>query len=134
MGVVNSIINLNPDKVDFYNDIKEENLTARIVKVIDPSHFIVIIKYNGVNKKFLCKGYGYKVIDESQNNYLISKINMYLNDSEQLVQLNTHGTDENGYLLIEIFFNRLNNSLNTLLKLEKAIEFEMNYDHFKNIL
>lgn len=134
MGVVNSIINLNPDKVDFYNDIKEQDLTARIVKVIDPSHFIAIIKYNGVNKKFLCKGYGYKVIDESQNNYLISKINMYLNDSEQLVQLNTHGTDENGYLLIEIFFNKLNKSLNTLLKLEKAVEFEMNYDHFKNVL
>ena len=134
MGITTSITKLKPDDLEFYNNIKAEDITARIVQVIDPTHFIMIIKHNGENKKFLCKGYGYKVNDEKMNNELISKINMYLNNCSQLVKVNTHGTDDNGYLLVEIFCSRLNDTLNNLLKYEKGIDFEMNYDHFKNVL
>lgn len=120
MGSGPSIADINDSNID--NNIKENNLEGKMLKVISVNKYIIAVKHNRTIRKILCKGKGYKLKDEDEKEIAIAKLISLINMSYSLVTVDAFGIDENGLLLVEIRNNILDNSINRLLLLENYIE------------
>lgn len=130
----NSMHNIEHENMEFYNNIIGYGIRGKVIKVLSPNTFIIIIVHKRKIKKYLCKGYGYKLIDNAYSDRIISQINMLLNTADSLVDITSYGIDENGYLLVELNNVLFDNSINNTIGLEKGIDHEINYDHFNKVL
>jgi hypothetical protein len=133
-SITSSIHNINHEKIKFHNNIIESGMLGKVIKVLSPNTFIIIIVHKRKIKKYLCKGYGYKPADNTDCNHIISKVNSILNTVDSLVDITSYGIDENGYLLVELNNNIFHDSINNTIRLEKGIDYEINYDHFNKVL
>jgi hypothetical protein len=136
MGLIfsNSIHNIDHEKMDFHNNIIGHGILGKVIEVLGPNKFIIIIVHKKKTKKYLCKGYGYKSTDDADSNRIISQINMMLNTVDSVVDIVSYGIDENGYLLVELNNVLFDNSINNTIRFERGIEHEVNYDHFNKVL
>ena len=54
MGSFSSILEVTDNNLQFYNYIYQENLEGKILKVIDVNMFVLVVRHNGIFKKFIC--------------------------------------------------------------------------------
>ena len=132
MGNNNSILNINDEDVPFYNNIRLDKVEGKIIKVLDINKFIIIIKHNYEYKKFLCKGYGYQIINNDEKEFSLAKLNSILNSIYPVLSITTFGTDENGYLLVKIESLNLKTNVNNIMLQQKNIKPEINYNYKKD--
>ena len=130
----NRIHNIEHEKIEFYNNIIGHVIRGKVIKVLSPNKFIIVLVHKRKTKKYLCKGYGYKLIDDTYSNRIIAQINMLLNTVDSLVDITSYGIDENGYLLVELNNVLFDNSINNTIRFERCIDHEINYDHFNKVL
>ena len=120
MGLGQSLEKINDNNID--NNIKGNQLRGRILRVVNVNQLIIAIEHNKTIKRILCKGKGYKLKNINDRDIAIGKINCLLNMSNCLVTINAHGINTTGELVVEIFNNRLEYSINELLLSESYIE------------
>jgi len=132
--ISNNIHYIDHENMEFHNNIIASKMLGKVIQVLGPNKFIIIIVHKRRYKKYLCKGYGYKPIDNADCNHITLKINTLLNMVDSVVDITSYGIDENGYLLVELNSNKFNDSINNLVKLDKNIEYEINYNHFNKVL
>tara|TARA_E500000178_G_C16747691_1_gene628963 strand:+ start:307 stop:723 length:417 start_codon:yes stop_codon:yes gene_type:complete len=138
MGNYNNL-KIKPKKFDLYGNIKDLEYKGRIDDIICKNNsfkFIIIAKINREYRKYICKGYGFKLkdtTDESKNECL-SIINGYINKYNNDLNIYFNGIDENGTMLVTVSGENSNESLNDSLKFLDTTDIEINYDYNGQVL
>tara|TARA_Y100000589_G_C26701239_1_gene445805 strand:+ start:99 stop:485 length:387 start_codon:yes stop_codon:yes gene_type:complete len=115
------------DRISDYDtdsNIKANGLVGKVLKVVDVNHLIIAIKHNNSIKRIFCKGKGYKLKNITDRNIAIGKVNCLINMSNSIVNINAHGINTTGQLVVEIFSNKFHGSINDVLLLESYIEHD----------
>ena len=126
MGL-NSSKRVKEDNIPFYNDIKYDSIMMQVIKTIDSTKFIGIIKDGWTTKKLLCRIYGYKLTDDANINITYAAFNSLINECSGLFDAKIHGVDYNGLVLVTLNYLKKKKSVNYKMLLIDGVVQEKNH-------
>jgi hypothetical protein len=120
------IMSQNDDfnNLQFYNHLKYDSINLQVIKTIDPTKFIGVIKEGYKNKKLLCRMNGYKLSKDADYNILYATFNSCINEANGKFDAKIHSVDSYGHVLVTLNYYHRNSSVNYKMLLSEGIKIE----------
>jgi hypothetical protein len=112
------------NNLQFYNNLKYDSINLQVIKTINPTIFIGVIKEGCKNKKLLCRMNGYKLSKDADFNILHATFNSCINEGNGNFDAKIHGIDSNGHVLVTLNYYHRNLSVNYKMLLSEGIKIE----------
>lgn len=110
------------NNLQFYNHIKYDSINLQVIKTLNPTMFIGVIKEGYKNKKLLCRMNGYKLSKDADYNILHATFNSCINEANGKFDAKIHGIDSNGHVLVTLNYHHRNTSVNYKMLLSEGVK------------